>query len=403
MEYQEALGDPASKRWVDELPTVEFDDAHPGPCIHDVKVLLNFVSSRQLEAAGKLRLLPMNILTELNGLMLRPLPLKMTRPQLRSYPNLEAVYLMVRASGLVTVQQTGSKMHLAVNAAVVDAWQALNSTEKYFALLEAVLRLAEDSMIGERSGMGTIGIASYRTWQALRHTHTRFDEPKAVNDSFYGLLPLSILDAFGVVTLESWPAVAGRRWGPSVVHRNSFGDGLMRLLYPLLDPIGTFGDLSLGTWQEAFQLHFPEWRRNLTIPKAPFRDGTYVFKVSLGKIWRRIAISAQDTLEDLSDAILRAVGFDDDHLYSFALQDELGRTSDAVGPESDDGPAAGDVRIGDLILAVGELMPYIYDFGDCWKFDVRLERIDPPDKAMKKPRLIAKEGKAPEQYPNWDG
>jgi len=47
-------------------------------------------------------------------------------------------------------------------------------------------------------------------------------------------------------------------------------------------------------------------------------------------------------------------------------------------------------------------MNLVYDFGDNWQFDVKLERIDPPNKRMKKPRVLEKHGKAPEQYPRWD-
>jgi hypothetical protein len=39
-----------------------------------------------------------------------------------------------------------------------------------------------------------------------------------------------------------------------------------------------------------------------------------------------------------------------------------------------------------------------FDYGDCWKFNVKLEKIDPPNPRMKKPRLLAQQGKAPEQY-----
>ncbi len=50
-------------------------------------------------------------------------------------------------------------------------------------------------------------------------------------------------------------------------------------------------------------------------------------------------------------------------------------------------------------------MKLTYDFGDNWRFDVKLVRIDPPDarsKKARKPRILESHGKAPEQYPNWD-
>jgi hypothetical protein len=47
-------------------------------------------------------------------------------------------------------------------------------------------------------------------------------------------------------------------------------------------------------------------------------------------------------------------------------------------------------------------MRLTYDFGDNWQFDVKLERVDPPSKSNKSPRILESRGKAPEQYPRED-
>jgi hypothetical protein len=44
----------------------------------------------------------------------------------------------------------------------------------------------------------------------------------------------------------------------------------------------------------------------------------------------------------------------------------------------------------------------MYDFGDCWKFAVKLERIEPAEKGPRTPKVLEKHGKAPRQYPHWD-
>jgi len=49
---------------------------------------------------------------------------------------------------------------------------------------------------------------------------------------------------------------------------------------------------------------------------------TYILHVSLpgtGRVWRKIEIRADQTLEDLHLAIQRAYGWDADHLYSFFI------------------------------------------------------------------------------------
>jgi hypothetical protein len=47
-------------------------------------------------------------------------------------------------------------------------------------------------------------------------------------------------------------------------------------------------------------------------------------------------------------------------------------------------------------------MGLLYDFGDSWKFSVKLERIEPEER-LKEPRVLESHGEAPEQYPSWDG
>ncbi len=60
------------------------------------------------------------------------------------------------------------------------------------------------------------------------------------------------------------------------------------------------------------------------MPKIESGAGIYTFKVTLGKIWRRIAISSEMTLWDLSRLILQAVDFDCDHLDMFQYKISLG-------------------------------------------------------------------------------
>ena len=46
-------------------------------------------------------------------------------------------------------------------------------------------------------------------------------------------------------------------------------------------------------------------------------------------------------------------------------------------------------------------MTFMFDFGDTWEFDVRLEKIL-PEGAAKKLKVIERKGKSPKQYNNDD-
>ncbi len=71
-------------------------------------------------------------------------------------------------------------------------------------------------------------------------------------------------------------------------------------------------------------------------------------------------------------------------------------------PYNDEPPYASEVLIGELSLRPGNAMIYLYDFGDNWQFDVKLERIEPVNEKIKDPVLLESHGKAPEQYAAWD-
>ncbi len=132
-------------------------------------------------------------------------------------------------------------------------------------------------------------------------------------------------------------------------------------------------------------------------------DGTYIFKVALDKnIWRRIEISADHTLLDLHRSIQKAYDFDDDHPYSFFMDGKPWSHEQIVSPYEDDGPYVDEVSIGELGLLIGQNILYLFDYGTEWRFRVELEDIRREGPEPRKPKIIEKMGKAPEQYEYYD-
>ena len=160
---------------------------------------------------------------------------------------------------------------------------------------------------------------------------------------------------------------------------------------------------AIGEWQPAIKPFFPEWERNIEIPIDEFQEGIFVFKVSLAKAWRRIAIPADLNLDSLSGSILDAFDFDSDHLYEFSYKDRFGIKATVNHPYTEEPPSTDEVCIGDLPLKPGDNMVFRFDFGDNWKFQVLLEQIDPPNAKIKKPKMLESHGRAPKQYSGWDG
>ena len=413
----------------------------PGTVLHDFHTLLDYVGPEGVEAQGKYNLLPIKLIGELDRRLSHPLHLDLKRPQIRSHPYLQGLNLLLRASGLTRIEGTGARARLVVDPEMRVQWEQLNPTEQYFNLLEAWLRFGRSEMVGERSGLWDEFLPKcLQAWQALPEKGRRFDVKKpqeiyisGVGREFY---LLALMDLFGLVEVKR-PTRPITPWGPAAVGHVPFGDAIFILMTTRLHLIwgGYVPELELedqeeedeeledqeeedeeledqeegalelprfGAWQPIFQPYFPLWQENLRFPERGPRQGTFVFRVSLGKIWRLIAMPADKTLDDLVHVILRSVEFDNDHLHEFSYRNRLGARVSVQHRAMDEPPYTDEVSIGTLPLELGQTMELTYDFGDNWQFTVKLDRIDPPDRTLKAPRILESHGKAPRQYPDWD-
>jgi hypothetical protein len=376
----------------------------PGTILHDFQAVLDFVGTEGVKAGGKYHLLPIDAIPALDRRLARPLNLSLQRPQLRSHPYLEGLHLLLRTCGLGRVDGTGDKARLSLDPELLAVWQRLNPTEQYFNLLEAGLRFGRPEMVGER-GRADFLMDYITIWDRVGARGQKLDpgHPYSRYSLAGELYVVALLDLFGLMRVE-YPHEPVHPWLPACVQRAPFGEAVLPLLerwyfsdarYEVRDEPPHF-----GVWQPLFQPYFPEWCDNLALPEIAPTSGTFVFRVSLGKrVWREIAMPADRTLDDLAGWILHAFDFDYDHLYDFEFTNRIGATVCAVDPRGDGAVFADEVEMATLPLTPGQSMKFHYDFGDNWMFEVRLDRIEPVAR-IKKPRILAKHGKAPEQYPD---
>ena len=190
---------------------------------------------------------------------------------------------------------------------------------------------------------------------------------------------------------------------------------------------------------------------------------TYTFHISLpgtGRVWRKIEMRTNQTLEELHFAIQRAYEWESDHLYSFfmsgkawdesteyrlpegmtpwgeqiddeeddrpeptpeereqglralfgetdmtleQMEAEMAKFWEEMLAEEDQGP--GNVQtttIEELGLQPGQEFMYLFDYGDEWRFKVRVHAIDSKAQDEEYPRVVESVGAAPEQYPDWE-
>lgn len=140
-------------------------------------------------------------------------------------------------------------------------------------------------------------------------------------------------------------------------------------------------------------------------PEKTITKGNFILEVEMEhftpKITRTIQLGNQSTLENLHDAIINSVDFDDDHLYEFYM-DKNKRQGYSRFYEYSDPPFASDFMLSDFDLHINKRFGYTFDFGENWNFVITVKDFEETDKPLKKAKLIGKKGESPEQYPSWD-
>lgn len=127
---------------------------------------------------------------------------------------------------------------------------------------------------------------------------------------------------------------------------------------------------------------------------------------------RTIVMLGDQTLEGLHWAIFDAFGRFDDHMYEFqfgAEPMERGADRYVMFEDSADDfletPAAGlapRTTLDDLDLTTGKVFFYWFDFGDDWWHSIKVAAIDLGTPAGEFPRVVARTGANPPQYPHLD-
>lgn len=167
--------------------------------------------------------------------------------------------------------------------------------------------------------------------------------------------------------------------------------------------------IQIATHDKAFEPRF-QARMVLRNAEQPVPQehphGAYDFKVKFMRdkgIFRTIAVRAKQTLDDLHFAILRAINWDADHLYSFFMNGQLYDARYQISCPQDEDAAiwTDEIEIGNLGLVMKHKFLYYFDYGDSHKFEVEVVGIHPDIQQGKYPRLVESKGKAPAQY-GWE-
>ena len=151
------------------------------------------------------------------------------------------------------------------------------------------------------------------------------------------------------------------------------------------------------------------------------KEQLYILKVALShakRIWRRIEIPGNQSLDQLHETIFDAFDRHDPHMYSFYLTKPGSKARDrfANAPEYTHPYAveensswgykklhdAAETRISDLNLKVKEKFEYLFDFGDDWLHEITVEKVLDIFPKGNYPKITEKKGESPPQYQEYD-
>ena len=396
----------------------------PGTLLRDVQALIAFIGTRGVATQSNRGNLPASLLPELNARLTYPLEIQLKRPLLRDYPNVGGVYLLLRVLNLVR----SDAVRVWIDPERLAAWNELNPTERYFALLETWLLDADGQVLGGASQREVDGFsitlrfladtvsARWKTFDEWVHKYT-FRGGGVSPWNVQLMVRLGLIEVVPRPVGGRSPQCGSHGWLMWKARRTPWGEAVAWAVFEQLaaqtqteDDIGIYwleppeGD-GPGIFQPTCQPFFPEYQKVFALPLPQAQPGVYVFKVGFDPrygptdVWRRLAVPDAASLYAVAAEIIKAFQFsDDEHLHEFRYRDRIGRERVYLHPYAEEGASSDEISVGETDLPEKQTMAFLFDFGASWHFTLRLERIEPPDPKLKRPKVIASAGVPPKQY-----
>ncbi len=137
--------------------------------------------------------------------------------------------------------------------------------------------------------------------------------------------------------------------------------------------------------------------REIDLPKPPEEPSLLTLTIELRgskpRIWRRLRLPGDLTLEVVHTLFQAAMGWSDSHLHRF--QPGIGKSynepyfiTEFDEDEGEEGTREDGVRLDQVLRAPGDRLTYLYDFGDGWEHRVTLESLSPLTSSIREPACL---------------
>jgi hypothetical protein len=265
-----------------------FNDEAPGSLLKDFAVILDYIGDG-VPVSAISRLLPINDLPTINDKLTYPLQLKLKRPQQKSYPHINGLFLLLRASGLTRLVGANKKMLLVFDEEVLASWKSLNATERYFSLMEAWLNRGNPEILGERAISWDFCYSFRGIELFLERLKNGVDVVKVTPHLFDslkyrpGLHNLALMQLFGWLTITTDHSIE-QNWPIDTITFTDWGRSLSRYYHDQLEnylqqEAGEGASLNDGLAQ-----YFPGFKQSLAqLQDEPLSDKTINFAVLGGQ------------------------------------------------------------------------------------------------------------------------
>ncbi|GEM_PF-5515643 len=134
-------------------------------------------------------------------------------------------------------------------------------------------------------------------------------------------------------------------------------------------------------------------------------QGAYEFRMSVEGVSgfsAQLLLPSSASLESLLWLSLRAMGWDNDHLYSFFFSGKRRDVTTEYPSDHDESShEEPGINVGQVGLAPGVKFICLYDFGDCHVFKYTCQKVIPVCAGPCHASVVKLSGHAPEQYPSW--
>jgi hypothetical protein len=141
---------------------------------------------------------------------------------------------------------------------------------------------------------------------------------------------------------------------------------------------------------------------------------TFILRAALAgrkSVYRDIEIDSSKSLYRFAEAIVTAFNFDFDHAFGFysgLTPAKMKRVHPQYELFADMGEADPGVlgvkktKVAQAFPEVGHTLLFLFDYGDDWFFHVSLKATGTKQAKVRYPRVVARQGDAPPQYPDPD-